>query len=93
MLTKRVVVATEVSVTVDETKFTDEFMDEFRASFYRFFDIDDHIKHLAQLVARGIIDERSVFIEGYGPPKDMGIKVSVEDWDMDIRAAALSPHD
>ena len=62
MLTKRVVVATEVSVTVDETKFTDEFMDEFRASFYRFFDIDDHIKHLAQLVARGIIDERSVFI-------------------------------
>jgi hypothetical protein len=70
------VVASAVVVEVDETKFDDTFMSEFRESFYQFDTIGDHIEHLAQLEARGLL--RDDFIEGYGPPKDMGIKATVQ---------------
>lgn len=79
MTTKRVAVQSMVSVTVDETKFTPEFMAEFRDSMYSFLSIDDHIEHLAQLYARGLCDEFTKFIEGYGPPSDMGVECKVTD--------------
>jgi hypothetical protein len=63
-----------VDVTVDETKFTPEFMAEFRENFYPFHAIDDHIHHLAQLAARGVIST-PCFIEGYGDSREMGIEV------------------
>lgn len=63
-----------VAVTVDETKFTEQFMEEFRESFFPFFTIDDHREHLAELYARGVIDGwKDEFIEGYGPANEMGI--------------------
>ena len=62
-----------IEVTVDEAKFTPEFMAEFRASMYPFDEVGQHIEHLAQLYARGAVDGFSAFIEGYGPPKDFGI--------------------
>ncbi|MGX5776498.1 hypothetical protein [Methylorubrum zatmanii] len=64
-------------VTVDETKFTPEFMEEFRKSFFPFHTIDEHIGHIGQLAARGML--RDDFIEGYGPPAAFGIKVSDPD--------------
>ena len=70
---QQVDVITRVKVTVDETKFTPQFMEEFRQSFYPFDTIDEHIRHLAQLFAREIADETD-FIEGYGMPAEMGIK-------------------
>ena len=75
MLTKQVSVTQAVKVSVDESKFTPEFMAEFRQSFYNFDTVDDHIEHLGQLFARGLVggylpDE---FIEGYGPAEAMGI--------------------
>ena len=70
---KTVIVEQTIRVTVDESKFTPEFMQEFRESFYDFDTLDDHIKHLGQLCARGIADDFS-FIEGYGKASDMGIK-------------------
>jgi hypothetical protein len=76
---KRVNVVVEVLVEVDESKFTDEFMKEFRDSFYDFNSIDDHILHLAQLYARGIADSRNGFIEGYGESTDFGIKFKTLD--------------
>lgn len=76
MTTKKTVYVTlTIDVEVDETKFTDEFMQEFRDTFYQFNKLDDHIEHLAQLHARGIYDDDS-FIEGYGPASDMGIRLS-----------------
>lgn len=73
MITKEVTVRQSVHVTVDESKFTREFMAEFRKHFYRFSTLDEHIAHLAQLHARSLAADHS-FIEGYGQAKDMGIR-------------------
>ncbi len=80
---KKIVEVTQyIEVEVDEAKFDEEFLEDFRGYMYNFKDIDDHIKHLAQLYARGIANNHS-FIEGYGEAKDMGIKFK-EDCDADI---------
>jgi hypothetical protein len=71
-----------VDVEVDETKFTEQWMKDFRESFYPFYDIDDHIKHIAQLEAREILTP--VFVEGYGALKTMGIKAEVVGAEMEI---------
>lgn len=75
-----------VSVTIDETKFTDEFLEEF--SNYISSDIDDidsHVEHLAWSFAMGRVDHDQ-FIEGYGPAKDFGIKFrEVDDWVSEVR--------
>jgi hypothetical protein len=77
-----------VKVSLDETKFTPEFMSEFRESFYQFHDIEDHAEHIGQLVARGIHQAspyvQTEFIEGYGPISDFGISASVEDTDIEV---------
>lgn len=75
------VVETELSIEVDETKFTEEWMAEFRKSFYQFYTVQDHVEHLAQLQARGIVElpDSRAFIEGYGNPADMGIKIITID--------------
>lgn len=62
-----------VEVTVDETKFTEEFMEEYRESFSPFFYLKDHIEHLGWLFAARGVDDTD-FIEGYGPAEDFGIK-------------------
>lgn len=76
MIKRDVVVIHQIVVEIDETKFTPEFLAEFRASMYPFFDVDDHIEHLAQLHARGIADNGD-FVEGYGKLDDFGVKFSV----------------
>ncbi len=76
---KSVGVSQLIEVEVDEKKFTPEFMAEFRASHYQFHDVEDHIEHLAQLHARGIADNFSDFIEGYGDPKEFGIRFRATD--------------
>lgn len=74
-----IMVEQEIEVEVDESKFDEKFMEEFRKSFYQLDDIEDHMMHIAQLQARGIIDLSIIpeFIEGYGPSQDMGIKAKV----------------
>ncbi len=72
-----------ISVGLDESKFTEEIMEDFRKSFYAFYDVNDHRKHLAQLYARGIVDEFTDFIEGYGNPKDFGITFKQNGMDVD----------
>lgn len=70
-----ITVSIDVEVEIEEAKFTPEFMEEFRRDFYPFELIEDHAKHLAQLRARGLVDDHS-FIEGYGRPENMGIKTT-----------------
>lgn len=74
MITKTVEVAQTIEVTIDETKLTQKFMDDF-ASYMFDLDLDGHITHLAQMHARGLADLPSTFVEGYGPLKDMGIQL------------------
>lgn len=76
MKTKVVRVIQEVEITIDETKFDENFLKEFESYMFR-ADLNDHIDHLAILAARGIINDYEEFIEGYGDPIDMGIKVKV----------------
>lgn len=71
---KRQIQVTQIiEVELDEKKFTPEFLADFNGSIFD-ASLDDHFEHLAQLYARGIADEFSTFIEGYGPPAEMGIK-------------------
>lgn len=83
--TKRFVVSQVVSVTVDEAKFTPEFYAEFQASMFPYDTLEKHMEHLAQLHARGVVDDTD-FIEGYGPAKDMGIKLDVERFSTETEA-------
>jgi len=76
-MTKTVIVAQYIKVTIDESKFNDAFLQEFRENFYNFHTLEEHLEHLAQLYARRIADNGS-FIEGYGEAKDMGIKFETE---------------
>lgn len=61
----------QVEVEIDPTKFDEAFLREFRESFYQFHTVERHIEHLAQLEARGLLED---FTEGYGPIKDFGIE-------------------
>lgn len=79
---RRLLVTQEIVVSIDTSKFTEEFMEEFRASFYPFMSVGDHMEHIAQLAARGIWSEE--FVEGYGKPSELGIGVEVDDEMMDI---------
>ena len=78
-----------VEVEVDESKFTEEFMQEFRESFFPFYNVQDHIEHLAWLFGTNRINELTNFIEGYGDPKDFGIQFTLID-DDDVE---LMPYD
>lgn len=76
-----------VEVTLDESKFDEAFMEEFRHSFYQFDTIEEHAEHLAQLHARGVVELDSYsgeFVEGYGPQGEMGIKARTLDTDMQV---------
>lgn len=73
MQTRTVRVEQIFEVSIDDTKFTPEFMAEFNRTMYRFGSVNRHIEHLAQLYARGIADEYG-FIEGYGKASEFGIK-------------------
>jgi hypothetical protein len=86
MTTIRVRVIQVVHVTLDETKFTPEFMAEFRRHFFDLRTIEGHAEHLAQMYTRGICDQYS-FIQGYGHPKDMGITFE----DVSINTEVVTP--
>lgn len=75
MLTFLVEVTQTVSVTLDNTKFDEKFMEGFRESFYPFYELKDHAEHIAQLMAREVMygDDPKEFVEGYGPIGEMGI--------------------
>lgn len=75
---REVIISQVLLIEIDETKFTDQFMEEFRQSFFPFDTTDEHFEHIAQLQARGVIDlefNPTEFIEGYGPANEMGIKL------------------
>ena len=72
-------VNTEIEVTVDETKFTDEFLEEFNTTMFQCDEVEDHMRHIAELAGTGQIGIFDDFLEGYGPLEDFGIKFTVKD--------------
>lgn len=89
MVKYTVTVTQIVEVELDETKFDEAFMAEFRESFFSFDTVEDHVGHIGQLVARGLVDtgwKRDDFIEGYGPAHEMGISARVLETEIeDVR--------
>lgn len=83
MQTHQVEVRQRVRVSVDESKFTPEFMAEFRSFMFPFDTVAEHVEHLARLYVRGLYDEDS-FIEGYGPAREFGIKFQLLDGSEEI---------
>lgn len=73
-----------VSVSIDETKFTQEMMEEFNRGISD-FGTDEHAYrrhalHLARLHAVELYDVAdSNFIEGYGPADEAGILCVIDD--------------
>lgn len=64
-----------IRVNLDEAKFDEAFMQEFRDGFFQFDTLEQHAAHIGQLFARGIIGwEKTDFIEGYGHAHEMGIR-------------------
>lgn len=85
MITKTIQVTQTIKVTVNEAKFTSEFMAGFRDAFYPFDDLNEHIEHIAQMTARGLLTGmEDEFIEGYGKVIDMGIKAEVVDVETEV---------
>jgi hypothetical protein len=77
MVTMSIAARGSFKVTVDETKFTPEFLTEFSSYMFAVDSVDDCVEHLANMFARGVIDGDTAFIEGYGPVADFGIKFEV----------------
>lgn len=72
-----------VTVELDETKLTPEFMDDFREHMFNFNSIEEHARNLAVVAVNGLA-EPDGFIEGYGVPSEMGIKLSVDRPDAEV---------
>lgn len=70
-------VLTNVEIELDETKFTPQWISDFRRIMYPFEDITAHAEHIAQLATRGMLNKD--FTEGYGRLADMGIKAKIMD--------------
>jgi hypothetical protein len=70
---KNYTVTTTVSVQLDESKFTPEFLREYQETIHDLPDIEAHRKNLAELYATGRIGNYGT-VEGYGKLSDMGIR-------------------
>ena len=83
-------VTQRVRVTLDPAKFTVDFMADFRKYFFPLESVSEHAEHLAQLVARGVVELSSYapseFVEGYGPIGEMGISAEVVSCEEEIAA-------
>ena len=80
---KTVCFKTYVEVEIEESKFDETFMKDFRAMFFDFYTLEDHIKHLAQLYFKDGYTN-SDFIEGYGQAENMGIKFKELDVEIEL---------
>lgn len=73
-MTKTITVTQEIEVTVDESRFTPEFMENYSKYFHECEAVEDHMKYIAESYARGIVMSNHDFLEGYGKLNEFGIK-------------------
>jgi hypothetical protein len=83
METKKVVVTQVIEVKYDPSKFTEEFMSDFRQYMFSHFNsVDDHIKYLATLYARGFLENEWEF---YGDlEENMKIQLNIENIEAEL---------
>jgi hypothetical protein len=85
-MTKYVEVRQQIKVTVDESRFTPEFLAAFKRAFFDAETVEDHIKHIAESYARGIVTFKGDFLEGYGKMDDFGISCKREDVECEVES-------
>ena len=74
----------EYEVEIDESKFDEEFLNEYNGLITNVPNAEFHMFNLAELAALGIVDDLyDDFIEGYGRMSDMGIKITELTCDID----------
>lgn len=86
-----VTVMLTVEVTLDDSKFTPEFFEEYEANFAPYGTVADHAEHLAWLHATGVEDldtSLNPFVEGYGPINDFGIRAVTKDTEVEYEGLA-----
>lgn len=71
----KITVTQEIEVTVDESRFTPEFMAAFSRAFFDCETIEEHVLYIAKSYAMGIVAHNGDFLEGYGILRDFGINV------------------
>lgn len=77
-----ITVTQEVSVELDESTFTPEFLAEYSKHIGDLESVDDHVVNLARMFATGLIDGYPTeFVEGYGQLSEKGIKLKLESID------------
>lgn len=75
-----------VEVTLDDSKFTPEFFEEYQESIAPYGTVQKHAEHLAWLHATGVEDldtSLNPFVEGYGPINDFGIRAMTKDTEVE----------
>lgn len=82
MKTFEVEVTNVVSVTLDETKFDAEFMQEFSRYMFYVDSLEDIAKHIAYNFAANGAD---YFVEGVGHLEEMGVLIREHGWETEIR--------
>jgi hypothetical protein len=80
--TKRIEVIVVLDVTLDESKFTDEVMNDFNDCIGK-TDMAGHFKNLAFQEANGFIGFDN-FVEGYGDISDLGVEFREVSRDQEI---------
>lgn len=75
----KVTVEQDLEITVDESRFTPEFLQGFKESFYPCETIEDHVEFIAESFAQGVVRSDADFLEGYGVLRDFGIRVKREE--------------
>lgn len=73
-MTQDIDVTIPVTVTVDESKFTPDFIADFREHFYPFHTVDDHIRHIASLAAYGQLGDLPCLLRDMVHRKILGLK-------------------
>ena len=79
---KSFVVEQQITISVDESKFTPEFMKSFSEHIQELDSIKEHLEYLVEMYARGIVSSPGDFLEGYGELRDFGVKFSHEGTDV-----------
>ena len=87
-MTKTITVTQEITVTVDESRFTPEFMASYSKHFHECEAVENHMQYIAKCCALGIIASKGDFLEGYGKLDDFGIRFKRESIDVGDPEAA-----
>ncbi len=67
-----------INITIDESKFTPEFMKDFNSYMFEFKGVEEHIKFIVEKFADGTVSSENDFLEGYGILSEFGIKLEKE---------------